>query len=173
MSSRTRASTSTCRASRLRAAHVCGASVSARYVRQFNTKTALSHPSTAASFSSAACTHICTAGSTSASSARSIVAFSFSFSFSSELLLLLLLLLSAASAVCRESIERRSCACVRNCCGGVRDVSVGSREIRRSARPCAAIASKKTAYDAAVVLWSEIVKGKDWRNKKKTRTRQV
>ena len=45
--------------------------------------------------------------------------------------------------------------CVRNCCGGVRDVSVGSRDIRRRARPCAAMASKNTAYDAAVVLLCE------------------
>jgi hypothetical protein len=49
-------------------------------------------------------------------------------------------------------MARRSWACVRSACGGVTAASVGSSETRRSARPCAAMASKKTVYDAAVVL---------------------
>ena len=164
MSSSTRASTASSSSARLRAAHGCCASVSTRYVRQLSTNTGRSHvvPAvafarrrSAASFSSAAATHILTAGSTSASSARSIVA------LSSSLLLLLLPPASpspspssspSASAVYSERIARRSWACVSSACGDVREVSAGLSETRRSARPCAAIASKKTVYDAAVVL---------------------
>ncbi len=166
ISSNTRASTALSSSARLRAADGYGASVSTRYVRQFSTNTGRSHalpapPAAAmagvaclrraASFSPAAATHILTAGSTSASSARSIVALfsappispSSSASPSPS---------PSDSAVCRARIARRSCACVRSACGGVRDVSAWSREMRARARPCAAIASKKTAYDAAVVL---------------------
>lgn len=156
MSSSTRASTALSSSARLRDAHGYGASVSTRYVRQFSTNTGRSHAMVgaacrrrAASFSPAAATHILTAGSTSASSARSIVALSSALPISPSPSATAS---ASASAVCRARIARRSCACVRSDWGGVRDGSAWSREVRESARPCAAMASKKTVYDAAVVL---------------------
>ena len=141
MSSSTRASTASSSSVRLRTAHGYGASVSARYVRQFSTNTGRSHappapaptPAAApapaagaacrrraASFSPAAATHIRTAGSTSASSARSIVARSSALPtspspspFPS----------ASASSVCSARIARRSCACARSACGGAREES--------------------------------------------------
>ena len=129
MSSSTRASTALSSSARLRVAHGYGASVSTRYVRQFRTNTGRSHIKAgaacrrrAASFSPAAATHILTEGSTSASSARSIVALSsappISPSPSPSVTAS-----ASDSVVCRARIARRSCACVRSAWGGVRDVS--------------------------------------------------